>query len=148
MRKVKIKTRDLPRYAQTMELAADKLEQPNGWTKDAYARTASGSDVYPDDPEAVSFCVVGALASVSGAKVIEPAGGTGFLDIESVEGDLLTLWLQHRRRDSITAVKGTWLTVWNDEQENAAVITTHLRALAASLRASYARASWWKKRWF
>lgn len=45
--------------------AADLLDQPGRWTQYAFARDASGNEVYPKDANASSFDVIGAIKRVS-----------------------------------------------------------------------------------
>jgi len=44
---------------------ARKLITDNGWTQNAWARNASGNAVPADHPDAVCFCVAGALKRVA-----------------------------------------------------------------------------------
>lgn len=45
--------------------------QTHPWCKGAFARTANGRVVSPDDPEARAFCLVGGLAKVYGNNTPE-----------------------------------------------------------------------------
>lgn len=45
--------------------AADLLDRPGSWTQYAFARDESGNEVYPKDPKASSFDVIGAIKRVS-----------------------------------------------------------------------------------
>ena len=45
--------------------AADLLERPGSWTQFAFARDAAGNEVYPKDPKASSFDVIGAIKRVA-----------------------------------------------------------------------------------
>lgn len=42
------------------------IDTPKKWTKGALARAESGEPIYTDDPEAVCFCLHGAVNRVSG----------------------------------------------------------------------------------
>ena len=56
----------LPRTTrEILDAAADLLDRPGGWTQFAFARDAAGNEVYPKDPNASSFDVVGAIKRVS-----------------------------------------------------------------------------------
>lgn len=62
--------------ADVLDAAADLLEKPKGWTQGAYARDADGRDVNPYEkwrpsPEAVCFCLYGALAHVASQAGME-----------------------------------------------------------------------------
>ena len=50
---------------EILAAAADLLDRPGGWTQFAFARDAAGNEVYPKDPNASSFDVVGAIKRVS-----------------------------------------------------------------------------------
>jgi hypothetical protein len=53
-----------PLPSEVLSRAADLIEPEGAWTQGSYGRTADGSSVYYDDPNAVCFCLRGALRRV------------------------------------------------------------------------------------
>lgn len=52
--------------ADVLERAADLIEPEGKWTQQIYARTEDGRSTDVQDPEAICFCMAGALARVAG----------------------------------------------------------------------------------
>jgi len=62
--------------ADVLDAAADLVAKLKGWTQGAYARDADGRDVNPYEkwrasPQAVCFCLYGALAQVASQAGME-----------------------------------------------------------------------------
>ena len=55
-------TTPLELYKEARQILSD----PTHWTIGSFARSKTGRDVSPLDPEAVSFCLLGVLAKVNG----------------------------------------------------------------------------------
>ncbi len=56
--------------------AAELLSKPDAWIQQAYSRTADGKWCPPTDPDAVCWCVRGAIAKVVGSwldSAVKPA---------------------------------------------------------------------------
>lgn len=47
--------------SELLTCAADLLEKPGAWCQGAMARDVRGESVSPTDPDAVCFCLVGAI---------------------------------------------------------------------------------------
>lgn len=52
-----------------LKAARDILEQPNAWTRDAFARKGNNDETEVDNPKACKFCTIGAIAKASGCDV-------------------------------------------------------------------------------
>jgi hypothetical protein len=50
---------------EILVLAKEKISKPENWTKSASARNKNGEDTYPTNSDAVCFCSIGAIQSVS-----------------------------------------------------------------------------------
>lgn len=50
-----------------MKAAWAKIDSPEKWTTEAYARNSRGISTIPTDPEATCFCSLGAVRAVRGA---------------------------------------------------------------------------------
>ncbi len=50
---------------ELLRVARERLASPEGWTREVYARNASGERVPFSSPDACSFCVRGAVLVVS-----------------------------------------------------------------------------------
>jgi hypothetical protein len=55
---------------EILKAARAKIEKPECWTQDFYARSASGKKVVARSPAAVCWCSYGALQSVMKAKLL------------------------------------------------------------------------------
>jgi hypothetical protein len=83
--------------AEILNKAADLIEPEGRWTQDGYAKDVIGRDIYPDDPSAVCFCALGAIARAGG---FDP-------DIKP----------DHPAVTTLHAAVGEWVPVWNDQPE-------------------------------
>jgi hypothetical protein len=57
------------------------LAVPARWTRHALARRAGGSSCAPTDPEAASWCLLGARAYISTSTAAKAAGYTAMLEV-------------------------------------------------------------------
>jgi hypothetical protein len=62
--------------AEVLNMAADKIAEPDAWTQYAFARDAKGYPTGTKSPAAVCFCIAGAIYAVSptlgfGSDIIE-----------------------------------------------------------------------------
>lgn len=56
---------------EVLRAAADLIAKPGAWTQDAFARTAKGSPIGPEEQPAVCWCASGALMKVCGGHFIK-----------------------------------------------------------------------------
>ena len=54
--------------SEILEKAADLLEPEGSWTKNHYALTKDNAEVSWNDPEAICFCVEGAISRIAGGR--------------------------------------------------------------------------------
>ena len=89
------------KYAELYNKAADMIE--SGWTQHALARTVEGNRCNPESPQAVCWCLVGAIDVVSIGKL-----GAGhqnhFLNYLGLDG-LISSWNDQLNRSQEDVVK-------------------------------------------
>ena len=80
-------TADTQSAAQVLRAARELLSDPARWTKGAWAEDGAGMEVSPVSPNAVCWCVEGALMRVSGVEVVT-AVGFALEALANVVGDI------------------------------------------------------------
>ncbi len=110
--------------------AVDKiLDDPKKWTKGEYAKDHAGVGTYVDDPEAVCFCLAGAMAKAEGSLI--PSGSDPYTEAERyVLAAANELYPPEDRRHA--GVDGKW---WSYANFNDAPSTDYIRVKAVISRA-------------
>lgn len=83
--------------------ARDLIAQPGKWSQGWLAKNSSGHDCASDDPDAGSFCLLGAIERVIGTTT----------DREWSEGESVLFHNAVRLVESVTGEE--YVSVWNDD---------------------------------
>jgi hypothetical protein len=105
-----------PEDRAVISAARSLIADPAHWCQGTYARDNRGYPINPIDPDACSWCALGALARAAVDVGASPGTGAGAVDI------------LYRVSDSASTVVGV-----NDRDGHEAVIALFDRALAADL---------------
>lgn len=54
---------------EILEDVLDLLSDPGKWTQGSYGKTSKGTDTWGNDPNAVSFCLLGAIQRVTNDRL-------------------------------------------------------------------------------
>jgi len=105
-------TQEHKTHADILTAAADLLEKPGAWTQGCFARDQSGKPSAPRDPDAVCYCMAGAIYSIVGTN----SRGDALIDVLSTRA----------RRQGFRHIAH-----WNDkENRTQAEVVSALRAAA------------------
>lgn len=108
--------------ARVLDKAADLIEPEGAWTQRGYAKTLSGEECDTTDPEAVCFCMNGAIAAELG-----------------LSGGKAESFMKHNHLNIYDRLRGgEWSPIrWNDAPERTqAEVVAALREAAAKARES------------
>ena len=96
-------------FKEACSAVADVFEFcPEAWTKNKLARDIAGQAVSPDDPDAASWCLVGALVGVLGkssreiCKLAVHFGYDHSVDLNNRGGRLLTIKMRRIAAGELT----------------------------------------------
>ena len=103
---------------ELLEKVHDLIRDTDGWTRAAFARDRDGMSTEPGEPEACSFCLVGALSHVSKTEHAAALAGEGTADERLAAAELVHEGIAHAQAlvDSLIRETG-WQTLvsgWND----------------------------------
>ena len=104
---------------ELLEKVDDLIRDKDGWTRAAFARDGDGMSTEPGEPEACSFCLVGALSHVYETEHAAALAGEGTVDERLAAADLVREGIARARAlvDSLIRETG-WQTLvsgWNDQ---------------------------------
>ena len=104
---------------ELLEKVNDLIHDKDGWTRAAFARDGDGMSTEPGEPEACSFCLVGALSHVYETEHAAALAGEGTVDERLAAADLVREGIARARAlvDSLIRETG-WQTLvsgWNDQ---------------------------------
>ena len=104
---------------ELLEKVNDLIRDKDGWTRAAFVRDGDGKSTEPGEPEACSFCLVGALSHVYETEHAAALAGEGTVDERLAAADLVREGIARARAlvDSLIRETG-WQTLvsgWNDQ---------------------------------
>lgn len=57
------------KLSETLKAARAKIEKPENWARETFARDCNNRSIEPSDPAAVCFCSIGAIKAVCPGQV-------------------------------------------------------------------------------
>lgn len=114
-----------PETVRVLEEVRALLSDEKRWTQHAWARTPSGYEVYPLNPQASCWCLLGAIERVTGEQP----------KFEATDCVLLPLWEEMMRRHP-DATDTETLTAFNDDYARHADVLKLLDDTIARLRSA------------
>ena len=91
--------------AEILDSAADLLSEEGRWCQGAAALTKEGRFCRPEDPEAASWCALGAIRRVSDVDIFDPVPANALAFLRDQTSFYLPSWndVPERTREEVVA---------------------------------------------